>query len=196
MAASVQAAGQGGELSTNPLQLPLCRRNDDTVASLYGAHQRWLCLWLQRKTGCSWQAADLAQDTFLRILASPRNMQQLTVLREPRHFLITIARRVWVDFVRRDALEKAWLETLQQQPEPVMISAEEQVEILDTLCRVDAMLDGLGDKVRQTFLLAHLEGLRYADIAERLQVSVSSVKSYMAKAMTHCLLLMSGDSFD
>jgi RNA polymerase sigma-70 factor (ECF subfamily) len=35
-----------------------------------------------------------------------------------------------------------------------------------------------------------LEGLRYAEIAERLGVSVSSVKKYMAKATEHCLLLM------
>ncbi|SEG09144.1 sigma-70 family RNA polymerase sigma factor [Marinobacterium lutimaris] len=163
-------------------------------AQMYDAHHGWLRGWLQRKTGCSWQAADLAQDTFLRILTSPRNSAQLAEVREPRSYLTTIARRVWIDFVRRDALEKAWLEALQQQPEPVAISAEEQTLILETLFQVDAMLEGLGEKVSQAFLLSQLEGLRYSEIAERLGVSVSSVKKYMAKATEHCLLLMCEDS--
>ncbi len=164
------------------------------LAEMYDAHHGWLRGWLQRKTGCSWQAADLAQDTFLRILTSPRNTAQLTEVREPRSYLTTLARRVWVDFVRRDALEKAWLDALQQQPEPVAISAEEQTLILETLFRVDEMLEGLGDKVSQAFLLSQLEGLRYSEIGERLGVSVSSVKKYMAKATEHCLLLMCEDS--
>lgn len=163
------------------------------VADIYGAHHGWLRAWLQRKTGCSWRAADLAQDTFLRILNSPRSSAELSHVREPRSFLATIARRVWIDHVRRDSLEKAWLEALRQQPEPFVISSEEQVLILETLCRVDQMLEGLGENVCQTFLLVHLEGLRYAQIADRLGVSVSSVKKYMAKATEHCLLMMSDD---
>ena len=39
------------------------------------------------------------------------------------------------------------------------------------------MLDGLGPKVKQAFLLSQLEGLGYADIAVRLGVSISSVKN-------------------
>lgn len=96
--------------------------------------------------------------------------------------------------VRRDALEKAWLEALKQQPEPVVVSPEEQALILETLFQIDEMLEGLGNKVSQAFLLCHLEGLRYAEIAERLGVSVSSVKKYMAKATEHCLLLMCEES--
>lgn len=163
------------------------------LAEMYETHHGWLRSWLQRKTGCSSQAADMAQDTFLRILTSPRNTARISDIREPRSFLTTIARRVWVDFVRRDALEKAWLEALQQQPEPAVISAEEQTLIIETLVRLDEMLEGLGEKVSQTFLLSHLEGLRYAEIASRLEVSVSSVKKYMATATEHCLLLMLED---
>lgn len=50
------------------------------------------------------------------------------------------------------------------------------------------MLDGLGPKIKQAFLLSQLEGLGYAEIALQLSVSVSSVKKYMAKATEHCLL--------
>lgn len=77
---------------------------------------------------------------------------------------------------------------LEQLPEEQMPSPDLQHELLETLRQIDAMLDGLGAKVRQAFMLSQLEGLTYAQIAEQLNVSVSSVKKYMAKATEHCLL--------
>ncbi len=35
---------------------------------LYGTQRSWLQAWLRRSLGCSQQAADLAQDTFVRLL--------------------------------------------------------------------------------------------------------------------------------
>lgn len=46
--------------------------------------------------------------------------------------------------------------------------------------------------MRQAFLLSQLEGLTYAQIAGQLNVSVSSVKKYMARATEHCLLFRLG----
>lgn len=59
--------------------------------------------------------------------------------------------------------------------------------ILDSLLAIDALLDGLPTKARQAFLMSQLEGLKYAEIAERLGVSLSMVKKYMLQAMTHCM---------
>lgn len=160
------------------------------VSALYREHGSWLQGWLKHKLGCIWEAADLTQDTFVRVLSSPAAGSQLESLREPRHFLVAVARRVMVDHLRRRSLEKAWLEALALQPEPVAPSPEARALILETLVQLDAMLDGLGRKPRQAFLLAQLEGLSYTEIAGRLEVSVSSVKKYMARATEHCLLLM------
>lgn len=52
------------------------------------------------------------------------------------------------------------------------------------------MLDGLPPKVREAFLLAHLVELSYAEIAERLRVSTSSVKQYLTKANRECLFAL------
>src|SRR5690606_27953000 len=73
-------------------------------------------------------------------------------------------------------------------PELRECSPEERVLMLETLLQLDAMLDGLGPRVRQAFLLAQLDGLGYAEIARRLGVSVSSVTKYMARATEQCLL--------
>ncbi|APB05454.1 ferric citrate uptake sigma factor FecI [Raoultella ornithinolytica] len=155
-----------------------------TLASLYQAHHGWLTTWLTGKLQSAFDADDVTQDTFLRVMGS----ESLTAIRDPRSFLCTIARRVMIDLFRRNVLERAWLEMLAQLPQALVPSPERQHIQLETLQQVDAMLDGLSRKARAAFLLSQLEGLTYAEIAERLMVSVSSVKKYVARATEHCLL--------
>ena len=59
--------------------------------------------------------------------------------------------------------------------------------MVETLAKIDEMLDGLPERVRSAFLWCQLEGLSHAEIASRLSVSVSSVRQYIAKALLHCL---------
>ena len=40
------------------------------VEVLYNDHHHWLTGWLRRKLGCPDNAADLAQDTFIRVLSA------------------------------------------------------------------------------------------------------------------------------
>ncbi|WP_269147395.1 sigma factor, partial [Herbaspirillum lusitanum] len=37
--------------------------------SFYSSHHGWLFGWLRKKLGCTHNAADVAQDTFVRIIA-------------------------------------------------------------------------------------------------------------------------------
>ena len=61
--------------------------------------------------------------------------------------------------------------------------------MLEALSAIDAMLDGMKPAIRQAFILSQLEGLTYAQIAQRLQVTVRTVNNYMLKALEHCYLL-------
>jgi len=160
----------------------------EPIGQLYGDHHRWLVSWLRSRLGCSHQAADLAQDTFIRLLLVERTQPVAAELKEPRHFLVTIAKRVMIDSFRRKALEQAYLQAMAEQPRAYAISPEERLLVIETLQRLDAMLDGLGRKAKRAFLLSQLQGMPYKDIAEQLQVSVSSVTKYIAKATEHCLI--------
>ncbi|SDR94223.1 RNA polymerase sigma-70 factor, ECF subfamily [Halopseudomonas sabulinigri] len=156
--------------------------------ALYIEHHRWLVGWLRYKLGCLHDAADLAQDTFVRVLSS-RELQTEEPLQEPRAFLVTVAGRLVSNHFRRRSLEQAWLETLAALPPQQVPSPEVQTSLLQSLHEVDAMLDGLAPRVRQAFLLAQLEGCTYAQIAERLGISVRTVKRYMAEAYEQCIML-------
>ncbi len=153
-----------------------------TTLVLYLDHHSWLRDWLRRKLGCSHQAADLAHDTFLKLLARPCNPD------EPRAYLLTIARRLVFESWRRRDLERAWLAELAALPEREAPSEEERAIVLETLVAIDALLDGLSAKARRAFLLSQLDGFTYAQIATELSVSVSRVRQYMTQALTRCYL--------
>ena len=156
------------------------------VQTLYMDHHGWLVRWLYHRLSCQDDANDLAQDTFVRVLG--RSMDTSAIL-NPRAWLSTIAHGLMVDHFRRRDLERAFCVALTEIPEPQETSVEEKVLLLDILCRIDAMLDGLGPKVRSAFLMSRLLGLSYTEIAARLEVSLSSVEKYMAKAYRHCLFM-------
>jgi RNA polymerase sigma-70 factor (ECF subfamily) len=73
------------------------------VQTLYSDHHGWLRGWLRGKLGNASDAADLAQDVFVRVLARRQPMQA----REPRAYLSTIARGLVIDHWRRRELEQA-----------------------------------------------------------------------------------------
>jgi RNA polymerase sigma factor (sigma-70 family) len=157
-----------------------------TVETLYVDHHGWLQGWLRRKLGDSFVAADLAQDTFVSVLKAGN----ADGIHEPRPFLATIARRLMAHRHRRQLLETEYLDMLAALPEALAPSPETQCLALEALRQVDAALDGLPPTVKEAFLLAHLEDLSYADIAERLGVSGSSVKQYLMRANRQCLFAL------
>ncbi len=159
------------------------------VETLYLSHNNWLVNWIYRRLGCRYDAADLAQDTFLRLLAKPDKLRNM---RTPRKWLSVIARGMMIDLFRRRAVEAAYCERLAAMEIPVEISPETRALLLETLNRIDRALHGLSPKIRTAFLLSRLEGLTYVQIAERLQISTSSVEKYMATAMRHCLKVSCG----
>ncbi len=159
---------------------------DQQVDSLYQDHHGWLAAWLQRKLGCSHQAADLAQDVFIKLLVK----QPPNVLREPRAYLTTIAHGVMVNYLRRREVEQAYMQALLALPEEMVPSVEQRLLVLETLFEIERMLAGLPEKVRQAFLSSQLDGMAYRDIAHQLGVSERMIKKYMARAMLACITVM------
>ena len=153
-----------------------------TVEVLYNDHHHWLTGWLRRKLGCPESAADLAQDTFVRVLTA----RETPTLVEPRAFLTTVAKRVLFNFYRRQDLERAYLDALAQMPEHVAPSEEERAIILQTLVELDQLLAGLPTQVKRAFLLAQLDGLTYAQISAELGISIATVKRHLNKAAMRC----------
>ena len=138
---------------------------------------------------CAQRAEDLSQDTFVRLLGR----DQLTTPREPRAFLVAIAKGLLFDYFRRAALEQAYLTELMLIPESEQPSLEEQQMILEDLKHIDRLLGQLSSKARAAFLYNRLDGLGHAEIAQRLGVSVPRVRQYLAQGIRQCYIALYGE---
>ncbi|VVP82812.1 RNA polymerase sigma factor [Pseudomonas fluorescens] len=161
----------------------------ELVGELYRDHRSWLLAWLRRNVACPQRAEDLSQDTFVRLLGR----DELKEPREPRAFLVAIAKGLLFDYFRRAALEQAYLTELMLIPEAEQPSVEEQQLILEDLKNIDRLLGQLSSKARAAFLYNRLDGLGHAQIAERLGVSVSRVRQYLAQGIRQCYIALYGE---
>ncbi|MGA6108775.1 sigma-70 family RNA polymerase sigma factor [Pseudomonas solani] len=156
---------------------------------LYSEHHGWLLGWLRRRLSNPCDAADLTQDTFVRLLAAP----QAAPLQAPRAYLATVAKRLMINLYRRRSMEQAYLEALASLPEQQVPSLEHQALVLEALQEVDEVLSRLGSKARSAFLMYQLEGHNQETIAASLGVSVRSVQRYLVQAFEECIVLMASE---
>ena len=153
---------------------------------VYQQHHDWLQAWLRKKTGNTWDAADIAHDTFVRVMHKDKLVQ---LGAEPRALLVHIAKGLVVDRWRHQQVERAYQETLAQLSPDLWPSVEEQQLIMESLQQVDRLLQSMPGQTRAIFLLAQLDGLTYQQIANQLDISLITVKRHMRKAYLGCLSL-------
>ena len=147
--------------------------------SLYTEHHDWLFHWFRRRLGCASEAADLTHDTYVRFLKT----EQLPTPEQSRPYLMQVAKGLAIDWHRRRALELAYLDALALLPQRDAPSIEQQQFALETLAKIDQALNKLPDIVRETFLYSRFEGMSYPAIAEHLDISESSVRRYLQRAV-------------
>ena len=79
------------------------------IQDLYQDHHGWLQAWLRRRLGSAADAADLAHDTFVRLLGG-RRQQRFDSGAQARAYLRTTARNLCINLWRRQEIERAWLD--------------------------------------------------------------------------------------
>ncbi len=162
---------------------PCAHRRTADLEQLAAAHYDRLLRFFRRRSRSTEDAADLAQDTFVRLSSI-----DLGRIREPGAFLFTTALNLLRDrarssYARHAALampaEDAQLICPAPQPEQVL-QGEQRLRV------VEAALLELSPKCRAVFVLFHFDGLLQKEIADRLRISVSMVEKYVREAVSHC----------
>jgi len=153
------------------------------VRSLFVAHEREVGAFLRRRVGATADAADLSQEAFLRLA----RLRPSETVKDPRAFLFTVAANLARDhlrrFIRRQRVEAGPAdETLicpAATPEEALGARQQQRVLREAI-------DQLSERTREVFLLYHVEGHSYREIAERLEMSPRTVEYHLREALGRC----------
>lgn len=138
--------------------------------------------FLTRRVGCSEIAADLAQETALRLYLR----SQREAIQHPHALAFHIATGLAIDHARKHAVRTRF-EDRAALPLPSERSGPEEVVAgRQRLERIERALTELPQPCRTALMLSAVEGLTYAEVAERLRISKRMVAKHLARALAHC----------
>lgn len=154
------------------------------LVQLFQPHAHDLERFLTRRLGCPQTAADLLQETLLRLvqLGAPQSIDN------PRAFLFRVAGNLVIDHQRRQQRETVHRgeETAAAEiPDPcpsieTVLFSRQPVEVLKQA------IAELPPKCRQVFILHKFKHLSYAEVGARLGIAQSTVVKHMIKALEYC----------
>ena len=142
----------------------------DLPGSMFERHGRSVRQYLRALTGNAELAADLSQDVFLRVV---RGADRYEARERERAWLFRIARNAVIDHRRRAAVRP--------------VAAGEAMEVAQPPTQgmaadLSHALAALPDAERETFLMAEVGGLTYAEIAVALGLTGPAVRSAIYRA--------------
>lgn len=158
------------------------------LQSLFALYAKEIIRSLRRRGLNREAAADITQDTFLRVLAMPP--PEGTPHHNPRAYLHQVSRNLTANYLRREALLQT-LDLGDEQAAEIADPAPGPDRILysrQCLAQVEAALAELPDRTRYAFEMHRLGGHTIAEVAERLGLSTTRTWTLIRDAYRHLLL--------
>lgn len=157
------------------------------LKTLYFEQREAMRRFFQARLGAGADVEDLLQDLYLKTAA----LDGATPVREPRAYLYRLASNLmmdrWRSTRRSAARDAAWRMTNHVAgPNEDIADAPSAEAVVDGRQRLAALtraLDALPERTRTIFGLHKFEGLSYAETADRLGVSRSTVEKHMMEAL-------------
>ena len=125
-------------------------------------------------------ADDLAQETYQRAVAS---LHRFRATGPAKHWLLTIARRTCADATRRRSRRR------RTQQRVLGMTTDDTLIVRPITHRpeIDELLALLDDGRRAAFVLTQVNGFRYDEAAELLDVPIGTIRSRVARAREQLL---------
>ncbi len=161
-----------------------------TSESLYWSESlgKELLRFLTGRMKCPEIAADLTHETYLSL----RQFVKESPPDNARALAYKIALRLAIDYQRKVEVRHRFMadewsnDALLEQIGSDLSLPERILEGQEQVCLLKSALAELSPECRTVFSLHFAQGLKYSEIAERLDMSMSTVTRHLSKAVLHC----------
>ncbi|NOZ43357.1 MAG: sigma-70 family RNA polymerase sigma factor [Alphaproteobacteria bacterium] len=157
------------------------------IEQMYQDNHEGFLRFLMQKTRNTDDAHDVLQEAFQKLITR----DGLGDMENPRAYLYRTATNIIIDRRRKGQHHKKYIREVTNGVQAgtaslaAAIPPDRQVAARQELAMLDQALNDLPEKCRRTFLLHREQYLKYSEIAEKLQISVSMVEKYMIQALKH-----------
>jgi RNA polymerase sigma-70 factor (ECF subfamily) len=153
----------------------VCKEN--IFNQVYRDNGKAIWRFIYYKCGDSAQADDLVQEAFIKLWQNCAKVP----LEKAKSFLYTVANNTFLNEV---AHKKVVLKHAQLQPNKVdSQSPEFLLEEKQYLKKIEIAIANLTEAQRTAFLMNRIDGKKYREIAEILDISVKAVEKRMSQAL-------------
>lgn len=151
--------------------------DEKTFSQIYNDYGKTIWNFLYFKCGNNAQADDLVQEAFIKLWQNCSKVSR----EKAKSFLYTVSNNMFLNQVahHKVVLQHAQLQTHKMDIQsPHYLLEEKQYHQ-----RVQNAIANLTEAQRTAFLLNRIEGKKYAEIAEILEISVKAVEKRMSQAL-------------
>ena len=154
--------------------------NDDEKAfcSLFYNFFPSLCVFAGRYIDNKEECEDIVQDTFFKIW---RTRKSLEITSSARNLLVTTVKNSCIDYLRKKEVEHTYIE--RQAKKEWLMYQDDVYSTMELEEIISRALSQLPENLRQVFEMNRFDGLTYAQIAEKQNISVKTVEAYMSKSL-------------
>ncbi len=146
---------------------------------LYNRYSSRLLGYLLKMTKSEDLAAEILQDTFLKIW---KNRGNLDPVQSFRAYLFKVSSNLVYDFFRKAARDKVLREKLIRENVSALKEIEEFLIKKEKIKMLEDVIKELPPRRREIFRLVKLEERSYAEVGSMLQVSPSTINDHIVKA--------------
>lgn len=176
----MRSASELANTRDRPPQRGTIRSRLDEVARRYYAP---LLSFFRKRTKDPADVQDLVQQVFLRLSQHP----DIGRVENPEAYIFRTASNTLTDHLRRGLTRERIVPDAAAGEEETgaHFSAERVVIGEEAIANAADALRELPERTRDVFMLRSFEGLKHAEIARLLAISVRAVEKHMAKALAH-----------
>lgn len=126
-------------------------------------------------------AEDLAQDAMVSVWRRASSYDPSKA--KASTWMFVIARNAWIDRLRREKVELAYRDYVEQPEASSDERPDQSAERIESEDKIRAALDLLSEEQRQVVQLSFFEDRPHSEIAERLKLPLGTVKSRLRLAL-------------
>lgn len=141
-----------------------------------------LCVYCKFKYGFDLDLAeDVVNTSFIKLWEA---RQTLTADLSPTSYLYKIINNASLNILKHEKVRQQHAQlVLKTTSEGVEQSSFDSVDLKQLRTDIDAAISELPEQMRRIFELSRFEGLKYAEIATQLDISVKTVETQMSRAL-------------